>query len=351
MPEWAIGEWRNPPGSVLQAKLDTVSTVLARQGSFFVLATRSTSGPEWFLLSGDPTEDFIKSSIGAELIGEGQVAEVTAITDPGELDRPIVIDGSHPAQDSCEPVAVPPDRLGSAEVSVEFVKDLFDGKYLFPTLTVGEVTVPLWSPRTTGIAAARALVHAATEQLPDTTQRIAIGFEVTDTWQVSDETVPVHYTIRPGQTQGLIECHATGEQLREVTIDRSGHAVGSSEICPYCDTSTCVRCVDPVAPCLVCRSLICGECAPPAGEGGHNRVCEACYPPNLRLVGRFARWQHRQHLIDATAAYSGHDRRHQVLIANFKGIWTVRVNDSEAAPLSAEAKTLLAAYLPEIKAD
>jgi superfamily II DNA or RNA helicase len=351
MPEWAIGEWRNPPGSVLQAKLDTVSTVLARQGSFFVLATRSTSGPEWFLLSGDPTEDFIKSSIGAELIGEGQVAEVTAITDPGELDRPIVIDGSHPAQDSCEPVAVPPDRLGSAEVSVEFVKDLFDGKYLFPTLTVGEVTVPLWSPRTTGIAAARALVHAATEQLPDTTQRIAIGFEVTDTWQVSDETVPVHYTIRPGQTQGLIECHATGEQLREVTIDRSGHAVGSSEICPYCDTSTCVRCVDPVAPCLVCRSLICGECAPPAGEGGHNRVCEACYPPNLRPVGRFARWQHRQHLIDATAAYSGHDRRHQVLIANFKGIWTVRVNDSEAAPLSAEAKTLLAAYLPEIKAD
>jgi hypothetical protein len=324
---------------------------LARQGNFFVLATRSTSGPEWFLLSGDPIEDFIRSSIGAELLRDGQVAKVTAIANPGEFDRPTVTGGRHPAQDSCDPEAIPDDRPGSAEVSVEFVKDLFEGKYLFATLTVGEATVPLWSPRTAGIAAARALVHAATEQLPDTTQRIAIGFKVTDTWQVSDETVQVQYTIRPGQTQGLIECYATGEQLREVTIDRSGHAVGSSEACPYCDTSTCVECVDPVAPCPVCGSLICGECARPAGEGGHNRVCEACYPPNLQPVGWFARWQHRQHLVDASSAYSGHDRRHRVLVANFNGTWTVRVDDSEAAPLSAEAITLLAANVPEMEAD
>jgi len=349
MPGWATGEWRNPPRLVLLAEVDNLSAVLARQGDFYVLATRSSSGTEWYLLSGNPAEDFIRSSIGAELLDEGKVAEVVAIANQDGFDRPTVTGGRLPAQVSCIPVAIPDDGPGSAETSIELVEDLFEGRYQFPTLTVGDTVEPLWSPKTAPLTKSRALVHTATEQLPDTTERIAIGFTVTDTWQVDDETVSVQYAIGPGQTQGLIECHATGDKLREATIDRSGHAVGFFETCPYCDTSTCVRCDNPVEPCPVCKIQVCGECAQPSGEGRRRRTCEACANP--QPVGWVARRRDRQRFIDSTSAYSGRDRLHQVFLIRKAGAWTVHVDDSEATPLSNEAQSLLATNIPDMEAN
>lgn len=345
MPEWAVGEWQNPPQSVLLAESGTDSAVLARQGNFFVLATRSSSGPEWFLLSGNPTEDFIQSSIGTELIGKGQVAEVTAITDQGEFDRPIVTDGHLPTQVSCNPVKVFDDRPGSVELSVEFVEELFEDKYVLPTFTVGEETIPLWSLKTTGIAAARSLVDTATNELSDTTQRIAIGWEVTDSWQVGGETIEVSYSISPGQTQGLIECYATREQLQEVTIDRSGHTVGSSKTCPYCDTSTCVKCLDPVETCPICLLAICGQCVQPASWGNRRQVCEAC--SRLRSANLVVKWRNRDRLTRASATLLswGRDHVHEVLIVDINGDRAALVDDAEPVPLSAEGERLLTANL------
>ena len=342
-PRWAVDDWNNPPSIVLLAELDGTSVALARKADFFLLASRTRAGREQFRLSGDPTQDFVRSAIGAELIAADAVAEVTEIADRSNCARPVVKGGRDPNEISCRPIAVESTSSDPVELSVDFVQEAFDGRHVFPTIDFGEALTPLWNPKGVGSSRARGLVNIATEQLPDTTERIGIGWEITDSWQVDDKDVEVTYKITPGQTQGFIECHVTGERLEEATVDRSGHAIAAYEVCPYCETRTCSRCEQAAEPCGICHFLICGNCAQEPRTDQELHVCNAC--SSLQKAGWYFRWSNRSRLDNRGVSYSGSDTLHEVVVQNVDGHWTVSPGDTEPMPLSPEAVDLLSTRL------
>jgi hypothetical protein len=123
---------------------------------------------------------------------------------------------------------------------------------------------------------ARPLIELAEAQLEDTRKRVAVGLSVTERWTTGNSPLKISYTIRPGEIQGHVQCHQSGQQITEASVDRSGHLVGEAACCPYCESLTCTKCTKPVTSCTICEIRVCGRCSESPPTQDQIPLCPAC---------------------------------------------------------------------------
>ncbi len=275
---WVTEPLIHPPKEALVAQLDETSAGLIRQGDFIVLATRHNSTRKWFRLSGDLATAFVQATAGEELLGEGQLAEVTKVVDAEQFSGPTLTNAEFIGRSvvrSAEPDSGPVD----SELTVEAVQELFEGRHTLPSFSFDDDQDPV--PMDSfldeiDIHIARPLIGLAEAQLEDTRIRVAVGLSVTERWTTGDSPLAISYTIRSGEVQGHVQCHQSGQQITEASVDRSGHLVGEAACCPYCESLTCTKCTKPVTSCTICEIRVCGRCSegPPAQD--QIPLCPAC---------------------------------------------------------------------------
>ena len=275
---WVTEPLIHPPKEALVAQLDETSAGLIRQGNFIVLATRHNSTRKWFRLSGDLATAFVQATAGEELLGKGQLAEVTKVADAEQFSGPTLTNAefiNRSVVRSAEPDSGPVD----SEFTVEAVQELFEGRHTLPSFSFDDDQDPV--PMDSfldeiDIHIARPLIELAEAQLEDTRKRVAVGLSVTERWTTGDSPLEISYTIQPGEVQGHVQCHQSGQQITEASVDRSGHLVGEAACCPYCESLTCTKCTKPVTSCTICEIRVCGRCSesPPAQD--QIPLCPAC---------------------------------------------------------------------------
>ena len=275
---WVTEPLIHPPKEALVAQLDETSAGLIRQGDFIVLATRHNSTRKWFRLSGDLATAFVQATAGEELLGEGQLAEVTKVVDAEQFSGPTLTNAEFIGR-SVVRLAEPDSGPVDSELTVEAVQELFEGRHTLPSFSFDDDQDPV--PMDSfldeiDIHIARPLIGLAEAQLEDTRIRVAVGLSVTERWTTGDSPLAISYTIRSGEVQGHVQCHQSGQQITEASVDRSGHLVGEAACCPYCESLTCTKCTKPVTSCTICEIRVCGRCSesPPAQD--QIPLCPAC---------------------------------------------------------------------------
>ncbi|HEY3672014.1 MAG TPA: hypothetical protein VGN51_13840 [Acidimicrobiia bacterium] len=138
----------------------------------------------------------------------------------------------------------------------------------------------------------------------------AIGVHVHQVWRSGSGEATLVYDLIPGSSS--FRAHDTGTAADAVHLDREGHFVAASLLCPYCDTRVCGRCTGPVAPCALCGVALCGACSV---EAHGLAMCPACV--TLEPPGRIRRVFRRAS--PERAALSGDDRVHSVTVLAVDG--------------------------------
>lgn len=303
---WAAEGWAPTPEVVATATLGGVEAVIARLGRHTHLGLRHGSSVLWCQLRREERD--VLGALLADHLGDGGVIlDVTACTDPDRITGPVVVDGRFLSRQA---VALLVPSTGRATVALaEAALRSWAGDAQPSIPEVGKA-VP------TGLA--NQLLDWADRRPERAHRTVGIGAKVEERWQANGREVSLSYELEPWAETGWVTCEATGEGVREVRVDRSGHLVAQVTRCPYCDTDTCTMCERTVAPCLICAIPVCGRCAERTSSA---HVCRAC--TTLRKPGWLERRRHRQGRPKGTQVLEGGDPLHQVLARGSGTDWTI----------------------------
>lgn len=295
-----IGDWPVAPLGVAHAATDVVGAVIGRIAGTVVVGVRADGldGPtDWygFRPAGEAAAPLDPWRLAIRL-GRRAPCEVVRLTLPGEV-TPFTVAGATLRQRAVRPhVDATRGRDGrglTAAAAAFWARD-----------TDLAAVVP-----TEGRSLPADLGRQLEARIPQAgyPDAISLGVEHHEVWQTRDNALlQVTYVVRGGARLGLVAAHDTGMLCSTLTADRSGHLVETTTECPYCGALTCARCDDAVAPCWLCASPVCGQCARPAPD---RPACPAC-----ASLERLGWWERRRHEV-AGALLQGADDRHQVVVA------------------------------------